>query len=108
MTVRHLLNQTSGFSFLSHQLVLADLDDRPDATERQVRALSTQKLSHPVGEKCQYNNLNYNILGLVIEAASGEGQATNWYDLGRSSFHPARYFGLAVSMVSASDVTRVS
>jgi CubicO group peptidase (beta-lactamase class C family) len=75
MTVRHLLNQTSGLSFLSHQLSLADLDDRPDATERQVRAISTLKLNHLVGEKCQYNNINYNILGLIIEAASGEKYA---------------------------------
>jgi CubicO group peptidase (beta-lactamase class C family) len=75
MTVRHLLNQTSGFSFLSSQLALAELDDCPDATERQVRALSTLKLCHPVGEKCQYCNLNYNILGLIIEAASGEKYA---------------------------------
>jgi CubicO group peptidase (beta-lactamase class C family) len=75
ITVRHLLNQTSGFSFLSHYHSLADLDDRPDSIKRQVRALSTHKLSHPVGEKCQYNNLNYYILGLIIEAASGEKYA---------------------------------
>jgi CubicO group peptidase (beta-lactamase class C family) len=73
--VRHLLNQTSGFSFLSHYHSLADLDDYPDSIERQVRALSIHKLSHPVGEKCQYNNLNYYILGLIIEAASGEKYA---------------------------------
>ena len=72
MTVRHLLNQTSGLPVLSSQLVLAEMDDRPDATERQVRAMSTLKLSHPVGEKCGYCNLNYNILGLIIETASGE------------------------------------
>lgn len=71
MTVRHLLNQTSGFSFLVSNVILADLDDRPGATERQMRALSSLKLSHPVGEKVEYCNLNYNVLGLIIEAASG-------------------------------------
>ena len=75
MTVRHLLNQTSGLSTLAGVIVLADFDDRPDATERQVRALSTLKLTHPVGSKCEYSNLNYNILGLIIEAASGETYA---------------------------------
>jgi CubicO group peptidase (beta-lactamase class C family) len=40
-----------------------------------VRALSTLKLSHPVGSKCAYSNLNYNILGLIIEAASGQTYA---------------------------------
>jgi CubicO group peptidase (beta-lactamase class C family) len=74
MTVRHLLNQTSGLTMMASQLVLAELDDRPDATERQVRALSNLK-TNPVGEKCQYCNLNYNILGLIIEAASGESYA---------------------------------
>ncbi len=72
MTVRHLLNQTSGFSFIASNLVLAEMDDRPDANERHVRALSTYKLSNPPGDKCEYCNLNYNILGLIIEVASGE------------------------------------
>lgn len=72
MTVRHLLNQTSGLPFLSSQLCLADLDDRPGAAERQVRALATLELKHPVGEKCQYCNMNYVILGLIIEVTSGE------------------------------------
>ena len=41
MTVRHLLNQTSGMSALAGTVCLGDLDDRPDAAERQARALST-------------------------------------------------------------------
>ena len=72
MTVRHLLNQTSGLPVSAGSLVLADLDNRPDATERQVRALSTFELKYPVGSKCQYCNLNYNILGLIVETASGD------------------------------------
>ena len=76
MTVRHLLNQTSGLPTVAwSELALADFDDRPDATERQVRALSTLKLTRPVGSKCEYSNLNYNILGLIVEAASGESYA---------------------------------
>ena len=76
MTVRHLLNQTSGLPTLPGELVLTDFDDCPDATERQVRDLSTLKISRPVGSKCEYSNLNYNILGLVIEAASGESYSS--------------------------------
>ena len=72
MTVRHLLNQTSGLPSLSGELALTDFDDRPDATERQARALSSLKLTRPVGAKCEYSNLNYNLLGLIVEAASGE------------------------------------
>jgi len=71
MTVRHLLNQTSGLPMIPG-LSLADLDDRPDATERQVRALATLKITRPVGSKWEYSNLNYDILGLIVEAASGE------------------------------------
>jgi CubicO group peptidase (beta-lactamase class C family) len=71
MTVRHLLNQTSGLPVLPSEIALSDFDDRLDATERQVRALSTLKLTRPVGSKFEYCNTNYNVLGLIIEAASG-------------------------------------
>jgi CubicO group peptidase (beta-lactamase class C family) len=75
MTVRHLLNQTSGLSMLAGSIILDEFDDAPGATERQVRALSTLKINRPVGSKCEYSNLNYNVLGLVVEAASGETYA---------------------------------
>src|SRR5215204_4899547 len=72
ITVRHLLNQTSGLPVLSGARPLADFDDSPGASERQARALSTLELTRPVGSKFEYSNMNYNLLGLVIEAASGE------------------------------------
>jgi len=75
MTVRHLLNQTSGFSQPAGIIPLANFDDRPDAAERQARALSTYKLAHPPGSTWDYCNLNYNLLGLIIQAASGEHYA---------------------------------
>jgi CubicO group peptidase (beta-lactamase class C family) len=75
MTVRHLLNQTSGLPTLPGEVSLADFDDRPDATERQVRALATLEITRPVGAKCEYSNLNYNVLGLIVEATSGESYA---------------------------------
>jgi CubicO group peptidase (beta-lactamase class C family) len=75
ITVRHLLNQTSGLPLLPSEAALADFDDRPDAIERQVRGLSGLKLTRPVGSKVEYSNFNYNILGLVVEAASGETYA---------------------------------
>lgn len=70
-TVRHLLNQTSGLPTLVGNVVLADMDERPDATERQVRGLATLKINRPPGSKWEYSNLNYNVLGLIVEAASG-------------------------------------
>jgi CubicO group peptidase (beta-lactamase class C family) len=75
MTVRHLLNQTSGLPMVAGMANLADLDQDSDAAERQARALSTLKLSHPVGAAFEYSNLNYNLLGLIVEAASGESYA---------------------------------
>jgi CubicO group peptidase (beta-lactamase class C family) len=72
ITVRHLLNQTSGLPELPGLLSLADFDDSPGATKRQARALSTLKLTQPVGSAFKYSNVNYNLLGLIIEAASGE------------------------------------
>ncbi|HEX6383428.1 MAG TPA: serine hydrolase domain-containing protein [Anaerolineae bacterium] len=72
MTVRHLLNQTSGLPTLSGEIQLADFDISPAATERQARALSTLVPTRPVGSAFEYSNANYNLLGLIIEAASGE------------------------------------
>jgi CubicO group peptidase (beta-lactamase class C family) len=75
ITVRHLLNQTSGLPGLPGMTNLADFDSRPDAVERQVRALSALELTRPVGSAYEYSNLNYNVLGLIVEAASGEPYA---------------------------------
>jgi len=75
MTVRHLLNQTSGLPLVPGWQLLADLEDRPDATQRQARSLSSLNLTRPPGAAFEYSNLNYNLLGLVIEAASGEAYA---------------------------------
>jgi CubicO group peptidase (beta-lactamase class C family) len=72
VTVRHLLNHTSGLPTSSGEVQLADFDDHPDATERQARALSTLELNRPVGAAWEYSNANYSLLGLIIEAASGE------------------------------------
>jgi CubicO group peptidase (beta-lactamase class C family) len=75
MTVRHLLNQTGGLPLWPSEIAHADFDDRPNATERQIRALSTLKITRPVGSKCEYSNFNYNILGLIVEVTSGEAYA---------------------------------
>ena len=72
MTVRHLLNQTSGLPMMLGMANLSDFDCRPDATERQVRAFSSLEISRPVGSKFEYSNANYNVLGLIVESASGE------------------------------------
>lgn len=75
ITVRHLLNQTSGISQIPGMITMSDFDDTPGAAERQARALATIELTRPVGSTFEYSNINYNLLGLVIEAASGESYA---------------------------------
>jgi CubicO group peptidase (beta-lactamase class C family) len=76
MIVRHLLNQTSGLPQLSGLRPLTDFDDSPDASERQARALSTLVLTRPVSSAWEYCNMNYNLLGLIVEVASGESYET--------------------------------
>jgi CubicO group peptidase (beta-lactamase class C family) len=72
ITVRQLLNQTSGLPQMPGMVLLADFDAGTDATERQVRQLATLSLDRPPGTAFEYSNLNYNVLGLVIEVTSGE------------------------------------
>jgi CubicO group peptidase (beta-lactamase class C family) len=76
MTVRHLLNQTSGLPAVAGEVMLVDAANDPNATERQVCTLSKLQINRPVGSKCEYSNLNYNILGLIVAAASGESYAS--------------------------------
>jgi CubicO group peptidase (beta-lactamase class C family) len=75
ITVRHLLNQTSGLPGVPGMDILADLDERSDAAERQARAMSTLALTRAPGSEWEYSNLNYILLGLIIEAAGGESYA---------------------------------
>ena len=76
ITVRHLLNQTSGLPTSAGEIPLADFDGSPEASERQARALAGLALAHPVGAAFEYSNANYNLLGLIIEAAGGESYAS--------------------------------
>lgn len=72
ITVRHLLNQTGGLPLLPGWEQLSNFDDRPDAILRQMQAFVPFQLNHEPGAVFEYSNLNYNLLGLIIERASGE------------------------------------
>ncbi len=71
ITVRHLLNQTSGFSTLAGN----NFWDSQAGLEDAVRHLQTMKLSQPVGTRFQYSNINYSIAGLIVEVVSGQPYA---------------------------------
>ena len=71
ITVRHLLNQTSSLPQLSglrpwpiSMTVPTPANDR--------RGHYPLELTRPVGSAWEYCNMNYNLLGLIVEAASGE------------------------------------
>ncbi|MCU0510363.1 MAG: beta-lactamase family protein [Anaerolineae bacterium] len=72
ITVRHLLNQTSGIPVGPGWAALADFDDSAGATERQARRLASVPLNHAPGAAFEYSNANFNLLGLIVEAAGGQ------------------------------------
>ena len=72
ITVRHLLNQTSGFSTGSgmQEDLASDLSDA--AIEAAVRRLADDPLAHAPGTVYEYSNVNYNILGLIVQTVAGQ------------------------------------
>jgi CubicO group peptidase (beta-lactamase class C family) len=69
ITLRHLLNQTSG---LSRADGIAPLLAGSRANiEELARGLNTVSLNRPVGERFEYSNLNYVLLAAVLQAATG-------------------------------------
>jgi CubicO group peptidase (beta-lactamase class C family) len=71
ITVRHLLNQTTGISTNSGMRSWAS----QEGLEATVRGLGNLPLSQPVGAKFQYSNINYSIAGLIVEKVSGQPYA---------------------------------
>jgi CubicO group peptidase (beta-lactamase class C family) len=67
ITLRNLLNHTSGLSDAGYPHASAD----PATLEEQARWLADARPTAPVGERFQYFNPNYRVLGLVIERVSG-------------------------------------
>lgn len=71
ITIRHLLNHTSGFSTISGRRHFTDGDISGSALEKGVRELKEVNLAAPLGQRFIYSNLNYDILGLVIQQVAG-------------------------------------
>ncbi len=71
ITVRQLLNQTSGLSEAGDPRP----NDRHSSLAESARALSAVQPTAPPGVRFQYYNQNYRVLGALIEAASGQSYA---------------------------------
>ncbi len=73
ITVRMLLNQTSGLSHSAGDQPVVDPGEMgPDAIKRWALALTPEALNRPIGRSYEYSNANYVVLGAVIEVVSGE------------------------------------
>lgn len=72
ITVRHLLNQTSGFSTFEGLKDFANTDTSDEAVEKRLRALQYLQLGSAPGKHFEYSNINYVILGYLIQVVSGQ------------------------------------
>ena len=72
ITVRHLLNHTSGLpeSTAFEPMLSNDMSD--GALSDRVAALSDAEVEHRAGEVFEYTDANYDVLGLIVEKVSGQ------------------------------------
>jgi CubicO group peptidase (beta-lactamase class C family) len=66
ITVRNLLNHTSGISTKTGRSYQGNGDTSDTALEQAVRKLKSAELTAPVGSKHQYSTINYAVLGLIV------------------------------------------
>ncbi|MEW5871462.1 MAG: serine hydrolase domain-containing protein [Chloroflexota bacterium] len=70
--IRQLLNQTSGISEYTGANSWSSREAGDDALENTVRAFDNFPLVHAPGEAFEYSNANYQVLGLIVQAVSGQ------------------------------------
>ncbi|MGB7979694.1 MAG: serine hydrolase domain-containing protein [Candidatus Nanopelagicales bacterium] len=76
VTIRQLLSHTSGFSTLQGNTSHADTAGGEDELERQVDGLRDVTPAYLPGERWEYSNTNYQILGRLIEVVGGQDYQT--------------------------------
>ncbi|MGE6402943.1 serine hydrolase domain-containing protein [Bacillus cereus] len=69
ITIQHLLNHTSGLATNDGQVSISQGNK---TLKEHIKSLANTELTYSVGEQYQYSNLNYNILGLVIEEVTNK------------------------------------
>src|SRR5262245_24374146 len=71
ITVRDLLNHTSGLSTKTGRTFQGNGDTSDAALEKTVRSLRSIALTAPAGTTYQYSTVNYAVLGLIVQTVSG-------------------------------------
>jgi CubicO group peptidase (beta-lactamase class C family) len=71
ITIRQLLSHTSGFSTLQGNQTHKDPTPGKDELSRQVERVAQWAPAYEPGNKWEYSNANYQVLGALIEALSG-------------------------------------
>lgn len=103
ITIRHLLNQTSGISRLDG--VKAVADGGAESMRATVAEMAQLRLNRPVGKTFEYANLNSVVLGVVIEQVTGQ----TWQDyVAQQIFEPIGMDNTFTDRSSAEDAGLVS
>ncbi|TKH09873.1 beta-lactamase family protein [Bacillus wiedmannii] len=98
ITIQHLLTHTSGISTYEG-LSLSDMQSKNStALKANVMKLSNIKLTAPPGEKYQYSNANYIVLGALIEGVTNESYSSY---MEKHIFQPLNMNGAAASKETA-------
>jgi CubicO group peptidase (beta-lactamase class C family) len=72
ITVRNLLNHTSGLPEDTSFEPMRSSDMNDDALEERVRTLSDVQLDYRVGATFEYTDANHDVLGLIVQRVSGQ------------------------------------
>ena len=80
VTVRHLLNHTSGIKSMTDTDLGADWRRLDGAPDEVIGRFSTEPFNFSPGEEFRYNNSGYYLLGAVIERVSGDTYADFLWD----------------------------
>jgi CubicO group peptidase (beta-lactamase class C family) len=76
IAVRQLLSHTSGYSTLQGNSSHTDVSGGVDELAHRVDGLAGSAPAHPPGERWEYSNANYLILGRLVEVVSGQSYQT--------------------------------
>lgn len=75
LTLNNFLHHTSGLTNKRHIQHIPQ-GNSPGMLQKNVKMLVNAKLAFPPGEQYDYGTVNYDVLGLVIEAVSGQSYET--------------------------------